>query len=91
MQVSQIYQIVNSITSEILGDSAVVNEDLSNVVEIGDTIANLGSAAFENMNDNEKEIIGDTFVQNVLGDLVFNCYVEKILCESLFLLLFLIT
>lgn len=48
MQVSQIYQIVNSITSEILGDSAVVNEDLSNVVEIGDTIANLGSAAFEN-------------------------------------------
>ncbi len=35
---------------------------------------------FENMNDNEKEIIGDTFVQNVLGDLVFNCYVEKIEC-----------
>ena len=39
-------------------------------------------AAFENMNDNEKEIIGDTFVQNVLGDLVFNCYVEKIICET---------
>ena len=35
MQVSQIYEIVNGITSEILGDSAVVNEDLSNVVEIG--------------------------------------------------------
>ena len=48
MQVAQIYDIVNSITSEILGDSAVVNEDLSNVVEIGDTISNLGSAAFEN-------------------------------------------
>ena len=48
MQVNQIYEIVNGITSEILGDSAVVNEDLSNVVEIGDTIANLGSAAFEN-------------------------------------------
>lgn len=48
MQVEQIYEIVNGITSEILGDSAVVNEDLSNVVEIGDTIANLGSAAFEN-------------------------------------------
>lgn len=48
MQVAQIYEIVNGITSEILGDSAVVNEDLSNVVEIGDTIANLGSAAFEN-------------------------------------------
>ena len=48
MQVNQIYEIVNDITSEILGDSAVVNEDLSNVVEIGDTISNLGSAAFEN-------------------------------------------
>lgn len=48
MQVSQIYQIVNNITSEILGDTAVVNEDLSNIVEIGDTISNLSSAAFEN-------------------------------------------
>lgn len=48
MQVEQIYEIVNSITSEMLGEDAVVNEDLSNVVEIGDTIANLGSAAFEN-------------------------------------------
>lgn len=48
MRVEQIYNIVNSITGEILGDSAVVNEDLSNIVEIGDTISNLGSAAFEN-------------------------------------------
>lgn len=48
MQVEQIYEIVNAITSEMLGEGAVVNEDLSNVVEIGDTIANLGSAAFEN-------------------------------------------
>lgn len=48
MQVEQIYNIVNTITNEILGSSAVVNEDLSNVVEIGETISNLGSAAFEN-------------------------------------------
>lgn len=48
MQVEQIYNIVNDLTQEILGESAVVNEDLSNVVEIGDTIANLGSAAYEN-------------------------------------------
>lgn len=48
MQVEQIYEIVNAITSEMLGEGTVVNEDLSNVVEIGDTIANLGSAAFEN-------------------------------------------
>lgn len=48
MEVSQIYEIVNSITTEVLGDGSVVNEDLSNVVEIGESISNLGSAAFEN-------------------------------------------
>ena len=48
MLVEQIYQIVNGITAEVLGEGSVVNEDLSNIVEIGDTIANLGSAAFEN-------------------------------------------
>lgn len=48
MRVKQIYQIVNSISQEVLGETAVVNEDLSNIVEIGDSIANLGSAAFEN-------------------------------------------
>lgn len=36
--------------------------------------------AFENMNDNEKDIIGETYVQNVLGDLVLNSYVDKIEC-----------
>lgn len=48
MEVSQIYDIVNAITTEALGEGAVVNEDLSNVVEIGESISNLGSAAFEN-------------------------------------------
>lgn len=37
--------------------------------------------AFENMNDNEKDVIGDTYVQNVLGDLVLNSYVDKIECS----------
>lgn len=36
--------------------------------------------AFENMNENEKDVIASTFVQNVLGDLVLNSYVEKIEC-----------
>lgn len=48
MQVEQIYNIVNGITSEVLGSSNVVNEDLSNIVDVGESIANLGSAAFEN-------------------------------------------
>ena len=40
MQVKQIYQLMNTVTNEILGESAVVNEDLSNVVDIGTAIFN---------------------------------------------------
>ena len=35
MTVAQIYDIINPITKEILGGTAVVNEDLSNIVDIG--------------------------------------------------------
>lgn len=35
MKVEQIYQITNDITKEVLGETAVVNEDLSNIVDIG--------------------------------------------------------
>lgn len=38
MKVAQIYTILNTIKNETLGDSAVLNEDLSNVVDIGTTI-----------------------------------------------------
>lgn len=48
MQVEQIYNIVNTVTQEVLGESAVVQEDLSNIVDVGQSVANLGSAAFEN-------------------------------------------
>lgn len=35
MEVKQIYTLVNSITSEVLGSETVLQEDLSNVVDIG--------------------------------------------------------
>lgn len=35
MKVTQVYEIMNSITNELLGESVVVNEDLSNIVDIG--------------------------------------------------------
>lgn len=41
MKVTQVYEILNTITSELLGDSVVVNEDLSNVVDIGRAFENL--------------------------------------------------
>lgn len=35
MKVEQIYEIINTITAEQLGDSVIVNEDLSNLVDLG--------------------------------------------------------
>lgn len=40
MEVKQIYGLVNDATSEILGESAVINEDLSNVVDVGEAVFN---------------------------------------------------
>lgn len=45
MEVSQVYQFVNSATAEAIGDSAVLQEDLSNIVDIGTTIFN--ASAFD--------------------------------------------
>ena len=40
MKVEQVYTLVNNVTSEILGKSDVVAEDLSNVVDVGKEILN---------------------------------------------------
>lgn len=40
MEVKQIYEIVNGITNEMLGESAILNEDLSNIVDIGTSVVN---------------------------------------------------
>lgn len=40
MEVEQIYEIMNSVTGEILGDTGLVQEDLSNIVDVGVAIFN---------------------------------------------------
>ena len=40
MEVKQIYSLMNTVTSEILGKQELVSEDLSNVVDIGNEIFN---------------------------------------------------
>lgn len=40
MEIKQIYNIMNTVTGEILGDTVVVNEDLSNIVDVGTAIFN---------------------------------------------------
>ena len=41
MLMTQVYSLANDVTKEVLGDKAVLNEDLTNIVDIGDTISNL--------------------------------------------------
>ncbi len=43
MKVSQVYQLVNTVTKEVLGDSVVVAEDLSNTVDVGTAVFNADS------------------------------------------------
>ncbi|MGE9289273.1 hypothetical protein ACQKKL_28315, partial [Escherichia coli] len=38
MKVTQLYTLINAVTKEVLGETVVVNEDLSNVVDIGKKI-----------------------------------------------------
>ena len=40
MNVEQVYTLVNAATGEVLGESAVLNRDLTNVVDIGTNIFN---------------------------------------------------
>ena len=41
MLMTQVYELANEVTKEVLGQEAVVQEDLANVTDIGDEIANL--------------------------------------------------
>ena len=43
MQIKQIYTLMNDVTSEILGKTGIVNEDLTNVVDLGNEIFNNAS------------------------------------------------
>lgn len=40
MDIKQVYTLVNNATTEILGESAILNEDLSNLVDMGNQVFN---------------------------------------------------
>lgn len=41
MKLTQVAQFVNDAQKEVLGESAIITEDLSNIVSVGETIANM--------------------------------------------------
>ena len=56
MEVKQIATIINETTKEALGESAIINEDLSNIVEVGDTIET--KMGFDNYVEKLNDVIG---------------------------------
>lgn len=62
MKVTQVAELLNTVAQELLGESIVVNEDLSNVVDVGTAIMNTNEW-FENYTRAVNDVIGrDVFV-----------------------------
>lgn len=74
MKVTQVYEILNTITGEMLGDSVIVNEDLSNVVDVGKAFENL-----ENGFDNYVRKLHDHIGKMVFVDRVYQGRVPSVL------------
>ena len=50
MQINQVHELVNGASAQVTGGSAVLNEDLSNTVDLGNTIQNLDDWANKFLN-----------------------------------------
>lgn len=60
MKITQLHELMNTVTQEVLGKEAVVNEDLSNVVDVGKEIINS-----DNVDNYVKKLV------NHIGKVVF--------------------
>lgn len=76
MTMNQVYEILNTITSEILGESVVVNEDLSNIVDIGKAYENAGSL------DNYVRKLNDHIGKMVFVDRVYSGRAPSVLMDG---------
>lgn len=77
MKVTQVYEILNTITNELLGESVVVNEDLSNVVDVGKAFENL-----ENGFDNYVRKLHDHIGKMVFVDRVYTGRAPSVLMDG---------
>lgn len=89
MKVKQIAAILNTINAEVIGESAVVEEDLSNIVDVGREV--IGAVDIENYTRSLIDRIGrvvfwdrtyNSTAPNILKDSwEFGSIMEKIRCE----------
>lgn len=76
MKMNQVYDILNTITREMLGDSIIVNEDLSNIVDIGRAFGNAGSL------DNYVRKLNDHIGKMVFVDRVYSGRAPSVLMDG---------
>lgn len=76
MRINQIYQIMNTVATELLGESAVVSEDLSNVVSLGDTFINVAGL------DNYVRSLNDHVGRMVFTDRIYKGRVPSVLMDG---------
>ena len=77
MLVSQVYEILNTITGELLGESVIVNEDLSNIVDVGRAFENL-----ENGYDNYVRRLHDHIGKMIFVDRVYSGRAPSVLMDG---------
>ena len=68
MKVTQIYEILNDVIGETLGETAIVNEDLSNIVDIGTNLQNAD--------------IVDKYVKKLVNRIGKTIFVDRVYKES---------
>ena len=76
MKVNQISTLINTITNELLGDSIIVTEDLSNIVDVGNAIFNADKV------DNYVKSLVNHIGRVIFVDRVYSGSVPSVLMDS---------
>lgn len=76
MLMTQVYALLNTVTTELLGESALVEEDLRNVVDLGNTFANKVGL------DNYVKALNDAIGKMVFKDRVYKGRVPSVLMDG---------
>lgn len=76
MKIKQVYEIVNDATKEVLGAEALVKEDLSDVVSIGESIANA------NLYDKYVGALVNRIARNIFSIRAYSGRAPKVLMDS---------
>ena len=76
MKITQVYQIVNDATKQVLGKEALVQEDLSNVVSIGESITNA------NLYDKYVGALVNRIAKNIFSIRAYSGRAPKVMMDS---------